>query len=408
MATYAFKAIDAKGGPAQGEVEGTDEATVLGQLRARGLIILKFDEKKPTDVGDVFGRFKPIKTRDLAIMTRQLSTMIDAGVPLLKTLYVLEDQVTNEKLRRAFVDVRKQVESGNALSDSLARHPGIFNELYISMVRAGEAGGILDETLIRVADQLEKADSLKRQIRAAMTYPIMIGSFAMAVLIALVVFLIPVFEKVFKDIDPSMETEMPAITKVSIGASHLMTQRWYLVIAGIVLLIVAIRQWKNSHSGRQKWDKIKLKIPFRIGKVVQKVALARFSRTFAGLAGGGVPVLETIQITSHTAGNAVIAEAMESVYQSVRSGGTIAQPMRAAPQAFPAMVPHMIEIGEKSGSLEQMLDKVADFYEDEVATAVKSLSSLLEPLMLIVVGVIVGFIVISMYLPMFEIYEKLR
>lgn len=406
MATYAFKAIDLHGAPAQGEVEALDEAVVLGQLRARGLIVLRLSELKPADVGDMLARFKRANPRDITVMTRQLATMINAGMPMLRALYALEDQTPNEQLRVALIDIRKRVEAGGSLSDSLSFHPRIFNELYVAMVRSGETGGILDQTLLRVADQLEKADSLRRQIRSAMVYPIMVASFAFVVLIALVAFLIPIFAKVLEDVDPG--GEFPAITRISIGMSDVLTQRWYLLIGGLVVLVLGFRQWKHSESGKPQWDRFKLRIPFRIGTLVHKIALARFTRTFAGLIGGGVPVLETLEIAGRTSGNAVVEQAMEGVRESVKKGTTIADPMRAAGKAFPAMVPNMIEIGEESGALEQMLDKIADFYEDEVAAAIKGLSSMLEPLMLIIIGAVVGFIVISMYLPMFQLYDKIR
>lgn len=407
MASFSYRAVDSRGVPAEGEVQGQDATAVLRQLRSSGLIVLKFAEEKPADVGDFLSRLRNIRARDLAVVTRQLATLVSAGVPLLRGLYVLEDQAANKQLKEILVDVRKQVEAGASLSDALARHPSTFNELYVAMVRSGETGGILDETLMRVANQLEKADSLRRQIRAAMVYPVVIGCVAFGVLIALVAFLIPVFEKMFKELDPN-NTSMPALTKVSIGASHVLTDYWYILIPAVVVVVFAFFQWKRSAWGKPSWDRIKLKIPFRIGTVVHKVALARFSRTFSALTSGGVPILETIDITSRTAGNAVIEDAMQKVSESVRRGGTIAAPMHDAPQAFPPMVPHMIGIGEDSGALEQMLDKVADFYEDEVATAVKGLSSLLEPVMILLVGAIVGFIVISMYLPLFELYDKIR
>lgn len=407
MAAFTYRAVDSRGVPAQGEVHGQDATAVLRQLRSRGLIVLKFAEEKPADVGDILGRFRNVRARDLTVMTRQLATMVSAGVPLLRGLFVLEDQTTEKQLKEIIVDVRKQVESGAPLSDSLARHPRAFNELYIAMVRSGETAGTLDETLIRVADQLEKADSLRRQLRAAMVYPSVVGGVAVAVLLALVAFLIPVFEKMFKQVDPA-NSSLPALTKVMVAASHALTGYWYVLIVAVIGLVLGFRHWKRSKSGKAQWERFKIRIPFRIGRVIHKVALARFSRTFASLTAAGVPILEAIDITARTAGNAVIEDAMTKVGESVRGGGTLAAPMRDSPEAFPPMVPHMIGIGEDSGALEQMLAKVADFYEDEVAAAVKGLSALLEPVMLLVVGAMVGVIVISMYLPLFSLYDKIK
>ena len=323
---------------------------------------------------------------------------------LLRALYVIEEQTESDVLREAFVEVRKDVEAGLALSDALKRHPKAFNELYVAMVAAGESGGILEATLIRVADQLEKDDALRRQIKAAMIYPCLIGGFALVTLIALVAFLVPVFEKVFKDFGG----DLPAITKFTVMLSHLVTGRWYVVIAVVVGLVYAFRKWKSSESGRVQWDRLKLKFPMKIGDIVQKVALARFSRTFSGLIAAGVPMLEAIDITGRTSGNRVIEMAMDDVRESVKKGGTLSAPMRGVPEAFPVMVTQMIGVGEETGALETMLAKIADFYEDQVAAAMKALTSILEPLMIILVGGIVGFIVIAMYLPMFKVYDQIK
>jgi type IV pilus assembly protein PilC len=323
---------------------------------------------------------------------------------ILRALYVLEEQVDNDKLREVLVEVRKDVEAGISLSGALGRHPDVFNELYIAMVAAGESGGIMEETLQRVADQLEQDDSLRRQVKAAMMYPAMIGGFSMVVLIALVTFLVPVFEKVFKDFGGNL----PMITKFTVSVSHFFTGSWYLAIAGTVASVYGFRRWRSTDKGTEIWDRFKLRIPWKIGGVVHKIALARFSRTYSALVAAGVPMLESIQITGRTAGNRVIEQAMEEVYASVKRGGTIAEPMRTAPKAFPIMVTQMIAVGEETGALESMLSKVADFYEDEVAAAVKALTSILEPAMIVIVGAIVGFIVISMYMPMFKVYDQIR
>jgi type IV pilus assembly protein PilC len=404
MASFAFKALDLAGAPAQGEVEADSKQTVASQLRGRGLIVLDIVEQKPTDVGDILGRFKKVKADELTIATRQLSTMVSSGMSLLRALYVIEEQTESDPLREAFIEVRKDVEAGLAFSEALKRHPKIFNELYVAMVAAGETGGILESTLLRVADQLEKDDALRRQIKAAMIYPIMIGSFALITLIALVAFLVPVFEKIFKDFGG----DLPAITKFTVLLSHLITQRWYLMIGGTYALIYAFRKWKNSERGRVQWDRLKLKFPMKIGDIVQKVALARFSRTFSGLIAAGVPMLEAIDITGRTSGNRVIEMAMDDVRESVKKGGTLTAPMRGVPEAFPVMVTQMIGVGEETGALETMLSKIADFYEDQVSAAMKALTSILEPLMIILVGGIVGFIVIAMYLPMFRVYDQIK
>src|SRR5918998_103886 len=405
MATYAFKALDLAGVSTRGELEADDKQQVASQLRSKGLIVLDIEEKKSAaDVGDMLARFKKVKAQELTIATRQLSTMVSSGMSLLRALYVLEEQTKSDKLKEALTQIRRDVEAGISLSDAMRKHPDIFNDLYVAMVEAGETGGILEETLQRVADQLEKDDSLRRQVKSAMMYPCLIGGFALTVLLALVTFLVPVFEKIFNDFGG----DLPVITKFTVQLSHFVTGRWYLGLAIVVGCVYAFRKWKSTEKGREQWDRFKLRVPFKIGDIVQKVALARFSRTYSALISAGVPMLQAIEITGRTAGNRVVELAMENVRDSVKSGGSIAQPMKEEPAAFPMMVTQMVAVGEETGALETMLSKVADFYEDEVAAALKALTSILEPLMIIVVGAIVGFIVISMYMPMFKVYDQIR
>jgi type IV pilus assembly protein PilC len=403
MSTFAYKALDPTGSTVQGEIEAEDKVAVASQLRSRGLIVVDIDEQN-VGGGDIFERFKKVKADELTVATRQFSTMVSSGMSMLRALYVLEEQQENPKLKDAFSQVRRDVEAGLALSDAFARHPDIFNELYVAMVAAGETGGILEETLHRVADQLEKDASLRRQIKSAMVYPIVIFSFATIVVIALVAFLVPVFEGVFKDFGG----ELPAITKVTVSFSHLITRQPYIPIAIVVGVVYAFRRWKNSKRGKEQWDRIKLRFPFKIGDVVQKVALARFSRTYSALIAAGVPMLEAIEITGRTSGNVVVENAMHAVHESVRNGGTIAAPMRSEPDAFPGMVVQMVAVGEETGALDTMLSKIADFYEDEVEAAVKALTSILEPIMIIFVGGIVGFVVVAMYLPLFKVYDQIK
>ena len=403
MSTFAYKALDPTGSTVQGEIEAEDKVAVASQLRSRGLIVVDIDEQN-VGGGDILERFKKVKADELTIMTRQFSTMVSSGMSMLRALYVLEEQQENDKLKDAISHVRKDVEAGLALSDALARHPDIFNELYVAMVAAGETGGILEETLKRVADQLEKDASLRRQIKSAMVYPIVIFSFAGIVVIALVAFLVPVFEGVFKDFGG----KLPAITQVTVTFSHLITRQPYIIIGAVVAIVWGFRRWKNSKRGKEQWDRIKLRFPFKIGDVVQKVALARFARTYSALIGAGVPMLEAIEITGRTSGNIVVENAMHAVHESVRNGGTIAAPMREEPDAFPGMVVQMVAVGEETGALDSMLAKIADFYEDEVEAAVKALTSILEPIMIILVGSIVGFVVIAMYLPLFKVYDQIR
>jgi type IV pilus assembly protein PilC len=404
MATYAFKALDLSGAPSKGEMEAGDKQAVAAQLRSKGLIVVDIEERVPASAGDILARFKRVKPDELVIATRQLSTMVNSGMSLLRSLYVIEEQTENDKLRDIWIEVRKDVEAGLALSDALAKHPDLFNDLYVAMVQAGETGGILDSTLVRVAEQLEKDAALRRQIKAAMIYPALIGGFALVVLFALVAFLVPVFEKIFKDFGG----ELPAITKFTVFLSHMVTKRWYVMFGIAFGVVWVFRKWKNSERGRMQWDRLKLKFPMKIGDIVQKVALARFSRTFSGLIAAGVPMLEAIDITGKTSGNKVVEKAMDDVRESVKKGGSLTAPMTAVPEAFPVMVTQMIGVGEETGALETMMTKVADFYEEQVEAAVKALTSILEPIMIVLVGAIVGFIVIAMYLPMFKVYDQIK
>src|SRR3954471_14385932 len=392
MSTFAFKAVDLAGVPTRGEIEASDKQTVSSQLRAKGLIVIDIEEQAAASAGDILARFRRVKATDLTIGTRQLSTMVSSGMSLLRALYVIEEQTENDKLRESWTEVRRNVEAGLSFSDALSKHPDVFNDLYVAMVAAGESGGILESTLQRVADQLEKDAALRRMIKAAMVYPILIMSFAAMVLIALVAFLVPVFEKIFKDFGG----ELPAITKFTVMLSHLFTRQWYIMIAVVFGIVWTFRRWKKSDRGHTQWDTIKLKFPLKIGDIVQKVALARFSRTFSGLISAGVPMLEAIEITGKTSGNRVVERAMDEVRASVKKGGTLAAPMRDVPEAFPAMVVQMISVGEETGALETMLTKVAEFYEEQVNAAIKALTSILEPVMILFVGAIVGFIVIAM------------
>ena len=401
VAVFTYKAVDGMGVPSKGELKGSKDA-VTEQLQAQGLKIMELREKKGALSADIT-LFKRVKASELTVMTRQLATMITSGMTLLRAFYVLEDQIENPLLRDTVGAVREDIESGLAFSEALAKHPKIFNPLYVAMVRAGETGGVLEASLDRISDQLEKDDQLRRQVKGAMAYPIVVLSFALMVLIGLIAFIVPVFVGVFKDFGG----ELPLITKVTVQASHVVTHQWYILIAAAIGGPIAFKKWRTSKGGRQQWDRIRLKFPFKIGQTVQKISLARWSRTFSALYAAGVPIMQAIEITGQTAGNTVVEKAMADVIESVKSGGSIADPLKDAP-IFPSMVAQMIAVGEETGNLDAMLSKVADFYEDEVAAAVKALTSILEPVMIILVGGIVGFIVIAMYMPMFKVYDAIK
>jgi type IV pilus assembly protein PilC len=402
MSTYVFKAMDLAGAKARGEVEADSKQAVSDQLRARGLIVLDIADKHASR--EINLRFmEGVKASELAVFSRQLSTMISSGMSILRALYVLEEQTESKFLKETIIAVRKDVEAGLSLSDAMARHPKVFSPLFVAMTQAGEMGGVLESALMRVADQLEKDASLRRQIRAAMVYPVLVITFAVGVMLALVAFLVPVFEGVFKEFGG----ELPAITQVSVFLSHAVVGYWWLLFGGTAVVVVAFLKWKKSSWGRPQWDRFRLRIPMKIGAIVQQVAVARWSRTLASLTSAGVPLIQALEITGRTGGNVAVEDAMDGVIASVKRGGTIAAPLAQAP-IFPTMVTHMVGVGEETGALDAMLDKVAEFYEDQVEASVKALTSILEPIMIIVIGGMVGFIVISMYLPLFEVYNHIE
>ena len=403
MATFKFQAVDLAGIPQTGSIDGADKKSVTSELKAKGLKVMTLDEKKSAMKMELRLGPKRVKAAELTVMSRQLATMISSGMTLLRAFYVLEDTIENTMLRDTVAGVRGDIEAGLNFSDALERYPKVFNPLYVAMVRSGETGGVLEEALERISDQLEKDDSLRRQVKSAMAYPIVVFSFAMLVLIGMIAFIVPVFVGVFEDFGG----ELPLITRFTVGLSDAVTGQWYFLIAGAVAITVGFRKWKKSSWGRPQWDAFRLRIPFSIGKTVQKISLARWSRTFSALYGAGVPIMHAIEVTGQTAGNAVVDKAMAAVIESVKSGGSIATPLKEAP-IFPPMVVQMIAIGEETGNLDTMLSKVADFYEDEVSAAIKALTSILEPVMIVMVGAIVGFIVVAMYMPMFKVYDSIK
>jgi type IV pilus assembly protein PilC len=402
MSTYVFKAMDLAGIKARGELEADSKQAVSDQLKQRGLIVLDIADKHASrEINIAF--LKSVKASELAVFSRQLATMINSGMSILRSLYVLEEQTESKFLKETIVAVRKDVEAGLSLSDSMARHPKVFSPLFVAMTQAGEAGGVLEGALERVADQLEKDASLRRQIHSAMIYPTLVITFAVGVMMALVAFLVPVFEGVFKQFGG----KLPAITQVSVFLSHAVLGYFWLMFLLAGGTFFAFVKWKKSTWGRRQWDHFRLHVPMKIGPIVQQVAVARWSRTLSSLTAAGVPLLLALDITGRTGGNIAVEEAMEGVIASVKRGGTIAAPLAQAP-VFPTMVTHMVGVGEETGALDAMLSKVAEFYEDQVEASVKALTSILEPIMIVVIGGIVGFIVISMYMPLFTVYNNIK
>jgi len=409
--TFTFRAMDVAGTTSAGELEAESKASVTEQLRQRGLIVLDVSEKSdPIKIEDFFKRFQGIDTRELAVFSRQFATLISSGMPMLRTLHTLEEQTQDEQIKAAVAGVRSDVEAGSTLEAAMERHPKVFDRLFRAMVRSGEQSGRLEESMDRIAYQVEKSDDLKRQVKSALMYPALVFGFATVVLIAIVAFVIPIFAGIFEELaeeHPEEGATLPAPTQLCVSASNILTGYWFILIPGLVLAFFVFFKWKKTDQGNELWDRFKLRLPAKIGDVIQKVALARWSRTFAGSVSAGVPMLQAIRLTGETAGNVVVEQAMDDVYESVKSGGSISGPIERN-AIFPPMVGHMVAVGEETGQLEHMLSKIADFYEAEVDAKVKALTALIEPIMIVFVGGIVGFIVIAMYLPMFSIYENIR
>ena len=396
MPKYAWEGRHPQGGFRKGELEGPDETAVRAYLRQQQIIPTKI-VKKATEIKITLPFMKGrVKKKTLAIFTRQLATMIDAGLPLVQSLDILAQQEEDEIFREIVQNVKDEVEAGATLAAALQKHPRVFDNMYVNLVVAAEEAGTLDVILNRLATHIEKMEELKKKIKSALVYPTMIVTVAIGVTIILMVFVVPVFEKLFA----GMGATLPLPTRVVIGVSNIFKSYLPIVIGIVIILIIALRQYQKTEKGKLRIDAFLLKIPI-FGELFRKVAVARFARTLGTLVTSGVPILESLNIVAGAAGNKVVEEAIMKSRISISEGQTISEPL-AESDVFPMMVTQMIAVGETTGALELMLNKVADFYEAEVDVAVATLSSMLEPVMMIFLGVIVGGLVISMYLPIFK------
>jgi type IV pilus assembly protein PilC len=384
------------------EVESRSEGVAV--LRDRGLIVTELKESRKA--GSRFftsrKRSKRISVDDLVIFTRQLATIINAGLPLLEGLDILSEQMDNPSFRKVVRDVQKDVEKGDNFTDALQKHPKVFSPLFCNLIRAGESSGMLDEILRQLSIYLEKAAKLQRRVKSATIYPSVIITVAIAVVIILMVFVVPVFERIFQ----GFGAQLPPPTRVMIGISHFMKDYFLVIMGGLVGLFFAIRMWIKTDGGRKKFDQFLLALPI-FGPLFRKIAIARFTRTFSTLLHAGVNILVSLEIVAKTSGNKVIEEAIDDMRVSIREGESIAGPLKES-GVFPPMVIRMIDVGERTGALDEMLSKIADFYEDQVDVAVASLTSLMEPVSIVVLGIIIGGVVISMYMPMFKLPAIIR
>jgi type IV pilus assembly protein PilC len=404
VAAFAYSAINAQGVELSGEITAADIASAREQLRVKGLLAQTLKEvgEAGSGLGNKQIGSKSVKAKSLQIFSRQFATMIEAGLNVVSSLVILEEQTDDDALGAVIHELRSDVEGGLLLSEAMARHPKVFSRLYVSMVEAGEAAGILDIVLDRVAFQIEKQEAIRRRVKGAMVYPTMVLIFATLVLIGMLMFLVPIFVNIFAQLNG----QLPTLTRYVVNVSNLLRGKPWLILL-IPLGIWLFSRWKKTESGRQKWDSFKLKVPMRIGDTVLKVTMARFSRTLSTLVAAGVDIIKALEITGQTAGNWVIEDALAGVRARVHEGVPIAQPL-VENDIFPPMVAQMVKIGEETGELEKMLSKIADFYEDEVDAAVSSLTSIVEPIMMIGVGIMVGIVIISMYLPMFKMLTLVK
>ncbi|HLX31142.1 MAG TPA: type II secretion system F family protein [Gaiellaceae bacterium] len=402
MTSFAYTAINAQGLEIDGVIAAGDLAAAREQLRRRGLLAQRLNEldtSSPLSERRI-SLGKRINPKALQVFSRQFATMIEAGLNVVQALVVLEDQTSDMRLAEVVTQLRHDVEAGLLLSEAMARHPKVFSRLYVAMVEAGEAAGILDIVLDRVAVQIEKQEAIRRRVKGAMIYPTLVLTFATIVLFGMLLFIVPVFEKIFAELNGNL----PMLTQVVVHVSNTLRHYWFVIIPFFFSLPFVFRRWKGTERGRQQWDRLLLRMPLRIGETVRKITMARFSRTLATLVAAGVDIIKALEITGQAAGNWVVEVALEDVREKVHAGHGISEPL-ADNDIFPPMVAQMMKIGEESGELQTMLDKIADFYEDEVDAAIASLTSIVEPAMMILVGAVVGVIVISMYLPMFKMYQ---
>lgn len=403
MATFVYTAIDPSGKNVKGKVEADNQQLVLAKLHEQAYHVIEVSEKKKSSAfSGGLSKYKKIKLQTLVVFSRQFATMIDAGVGIIKCLDIMEKQTKDEVLKPVIAQSMRDVKSGMSLTDAFARHPNVFSKLYVNMIRAAELGGILDEILDRVAGFLENEMEIRTKIKSAMMYPVIVLIFSFGMICALFAFVLPKFREIFV----SMDVEMPPMTQALFDGSALFRAYWYIPLGLLIGGFIFYKQMSKQPKGKYQIDKFKLNMPV-VGEIVQKMAISRFTRTFGTLVSSGVPMMRALEIVGETAGNVVLARAITAAKESVREGQKISAPLEATGM-FPAMVTHMIDVGEETGRLSDMLIKVSDFYEKEVDAAVKGLTSLIEPLLIVFMGVVVGFIAISVMGPIFKLVSSIE
>ncbi len=400
MPEFIYKARGAGGAIAEGVFEAPDQRTAMERLRSQKLIVLEINEKTP-GLLDAFQKFNPFKpgvaSKDIVLFSRQLSTLVSAGVALVAGLNILTEQIESPPFKVVVTKVKEDIEGGLSIADAMKKHPTAFSDLYVAMIKAGEVGGILDVILERLSTYLEAAEELKHKVKGAMTYPAVMAIVAAAVTVFLLVGVIPTFQEIFA----SFGAELPLPTRIVVGLSDALQNYWYAFLGVPVVLFILFKKWVKTENGKKIFDTNVLKLPM-FGPLLRKVAVAKFTRTLGTLVKSGVPILQALETVAQTSGNKVIEKALLDARESIREGERISEPLRKS-GVFPPMVVQMIAVGEETGNLDTMLTKIADFYDQEVDVAIKSLTSMIEPLVIVVMGILVGGIVIAMFIPMFEL-----
>ena len=402
MSTFAYTAVDPSGRSVKGKIDADNQQLVLSKLHEQKYHVLEIREsRKGVSAFQGLNKYKKLKLTTLVVFSRQFATMIDAGISIIKCLDILENQTKDEVLKPVIGQSMRDVKSGMSLTDAFAKHPNVFSKLYVNMIRAAELGGVLDAVLDRLAGFLETEMDIRTKIKSAMMYPIIVLVFSVLMICALFLFVLPKFKEIFT----SMDVEMPPATRLLFDGSAIFKSYWYIPLGLVVGGVILLRMMQKKPEGRYRIDMLKLKAPV-VGEIVQKMAISRFARTFGTLVSSGVPMMRALEIVGETAGNTVIARAVDTARESVREGQKISAPLEASGM-FPTMVTHMIDVGEETGRLSEMLIKVSDFYDREVDAAVKGLTSMIEPLLIVFMGVVVGFIAISVMGPIFKLVSSI-
>ncbi len=410
MPTFSYKGINPGGSTVTAEITAADERAAARQLRSQGITVQSIAAKRAAPTGGfdiasipILGAFfGGVRTKDVTVFTRQFATMISAGLPLVQCLQALGSQAERKRFAQIIAKIASDVEGGSTLSEAMARHPKVFDELFVNLVHVGEIGGVLDAMLARLSVYMEKADALRHRVKMAMIYPILVVTVAIGVVTFLLIFVIPIFANFYE----KAGVPLPTPTAIVIQFSNFIRNYWWGIIGGALGVFFGFRAWYRTDQGKTTVDRFLLRAPI-FGVLLRKIAVARFTRTLSALISGGVPILDALRITAKTAGNRIVENAVMDARERVTAGQTLAEPLRQS-KVFPAMVVQMVSVGEQTGALDNMLAKVADYYEDEVDVAVAGLTALLEPIMIVFLGIVVGGIVISMYLPIFQVVTLVK